>query len=57
MGWPELEWSDVERTAKRWEPWTDEHLTLDAVHDREDNVRIAAKYARTVLDASSHNDA
>lgn len=45
-GWPELEWSDVERVALRFEPWLDEHITLDAVNALEDNLAAAAAFIR-----------
>jgi predicted kinase len=56
-GWPELEWSDVERTARRWEPWTDDHLTVDALHDPRANARIAAEFVRATLDAAPDHGA
>jgi len=48
-GWPELSWEDVEGTRRRWEPWSEPHLTLDAMDDIEDNVVEAITYVRRHL--------
>jgi predicted kinase len=45
-GWPELEWSDVERVALRFEPWVDEHLTIDAMNSPDENLAAAATFIR-----------
>jgi hypothetical protein len=44
VGWPELSWADVEATRARWEPWSDEHLTLDALDEVAANVASAIRY-------------
>jgi predicted kinase len=41
VGWPELAWTDVERVAERFEPWTDVHLTVDAVEEFRRNFAAA----------------
>lgn len=43
-GWPELTWTDVEKVRARFEPWADEHLTLDSMESVAENLRRAIAY-------------
>jgi predicted kinase len=43
-GWHELTWADVERSRSMYEPWTDEHLVLDAVDPASQNLDAALAY-------------
>ncbi len=43
-GWYELAWGDVEEAAGRYEPWTVEHLVLDAMRPLDDNVAALGAY-------------
>lgn len=45
-GWPELTWSDVESVRRRWEQWTEPHLAVDAIDDRQSNLARALEYVR-----------
>lgn len=45
-GWPELQWSDVESSRGRWEEWSEVHLTLDSMDDKDVNVARALDYVR-----------
>jgi predicted kinase len=40
----EPSWSDVERRRREWSPWPEPHLTLDAAHEVEVNVKDALAY-------------
>src|SRR4051812_19788644 len=51
-GWPELDWSDVERVSARFEPWTEPHLTVDAVDDSNENARRALAFVRDALEVN-----
>jgi predicted kinase len=37
-GFPEPSWEDVLRRRDEWEPWTDDHLTVDSVRELDENV-------------------
>ena len=43
-GWHELDWSEVERVKKYYEPWRQEHLTLDMENPFEENFSKARAY-------------
>jgi predicted kinase len=43
-GWYELAWDDVQRSRKKYEPWTDERLVLDAVDPASQNLDTALAY-------------
>lgn len=43
-GWPELEWSQVERVRGYYAPWTEDRLILDAMDPFPRNLRAALKY-------------
>jgi predicted kinase len=43
-GWYELTWDDVQRSRRKYEPWTDEHLVLDAVDPASQNLDAALAY-------------
>jgi predicted kinase len=43
-GWPELEWSEVERVRGYCAPWEEDHLILDAVDPFERNLRASLDY-------------
>jgi predicted kinase len=45
-GWPELEWSEVERVRGYYAPWEEDRLILDAVDSFERNPHAALKYVR-----------
>lgn len=45
-GWCELEWEEVERVRGYYEPWQEEHLTLDMVNPLPDNIRASLVYLR-----------
>ncbi len=40
-GWPELEWSEVERVRAYYAPWNEDHLLLDAMDPFERNLQEA----------------
>ena len=43
-GWPELEWSEVERVQSYFAPWNEERLILDSVTPISENVARAVAY-------------
>ncbi|MCP5059201.1 MAG: ATP-binding protein [bacterium] len=43
-GWPELEWSEVERVQRYFAPWNEERLILDSVNPISENVASAIAY-------------
>ena len=43
-GWYELTWDDVQRSRKKYEPWTEERLVLDAVDPASQNLDAALAY-------------
>jgi predicted kinase len=43
-GWYEVSWSDVQDAKRRWVPWEDERLVLDALDSPESNRRRALTY-------------
>jgi predicted kinase len=43
-GWPELEWSEVERVRSYYAPWPEEHLILDAINPLRANIDRALRY-------------
>jgi predicted kinase len=43
-GWPELEWSEVERVRSYFAPWSEERLVLDSMAPVSDNVARAVAY-------------
>jgi predicted kinase len=43
-GWYEIQWSDVEQSRAKWEPWDDERLVLDAVDPASRNLDAALAY-------------
>ena len=43
-GWPELEWSEVERVQSYFAPWSEERLILDSVAPLSENVARAIAY-------------
>jgi hypothetical protein len=49
---PELTWNDVEATRRRWEPWSDGHVVLDAGNDIDANVAEALRDIDQRPDAS-----
>jgi predicted kinase len=46
-GWPELEWSEVERVRGHYAPWEEDRLMLDAVDPFERNLHAALNYVRS----------
>jgi len=45
-GWYELDWAEVERIRAEYEPWSDEHLTVDMVRPFDDNLAAVLAYLR-----------
>jgi predicted kinase len=45
-GWYELDWVEVERVRAEYEPWPDEHLTVDMVRPFDDNLAAVLAYLR-----------
>ena len=45
-GWPELDWSEVERVRSYFAPWNEERLVLDSVEPMSENVARALAYTR-----------
>lgn len=45
-GWYELEWEEVERVRGYYEPWQEEHLTLDMIVPLPDNIEASLAYLR-----------
>jgi len=45
-GWYEVEWSDVVNAKRRWEPWTEDRLVLDAIDPPEVNLLRALDFIR-----------
>jgi predicted kinase len=43
-GWPELQWTDVERVRGYFEPWSEDRLVLDSVDPISCNVAKAIRY-------------
>ena len=43
-GWPELDWSEVERVRGYYEPWREERLIVDSLDPVSDNVQRAIRY-------------
>jgi predicted kinase len=43
-GWPELDWSEVERVRSYYAPWDEDRLILDAVEPLSDNIEKALAY-------------
>ena len=43
-GWPELDWSEVERVRGYFEPWSEDRLILDSVEQLACNVQKAVRY-------------
>jgi predicted kinase len=43
-GWPELDWSEVERVQSYFEPWSEERLVLDSVASLSENIARAVAY-------------
>ncbi len=43
-GWPELDWSEVERVKAYYTPWDEDRLILDAVRELEENIAAAIRY-------------
>jgi predicted kinase len=43
-GWPELDWSEVERVQSYFEAWSEERLVLDSVAPLAENVSRAVAY-------------
>jgi predicted kinase len=43
-GWPELEWSEVERVQRYYAPWGEERLILDAICPLATNIDRALRY-------------
>ena len=43
-GWPELDWSEVERVQSNFTPWNEERLILDSVAPLVENVSRAIAY-------------
>lgn len=43
-GWPELEWSEVERVQRYYAPWQEERLILDASCPMTTNIDRALRY-------------
>ena len=43
-GWPELDWSEVERVRSYFVPWSEERLILDSVAPLPENVARAIAY-------------
>jgi predicted kinase len=46
-GWYEVSWEDVAEAKRRWVPWTDDRLVLDAVDPADDNLRRALDDVRS----------
>ncbi len=45
-GWPELSWEHVEGVKGRFEPWTDEHVVIDALDPVAANVERVLRHVR-----------
>jgi predicted kinase len=45
-GWYELDWAEVERIRAEYEPWSDEHLTVDMVRSFDENLTAVLAYLR-----------
>jgi predicted kinase len=43
-GWPELDWSEVERVQSYFEPWSEERLNLDSLAPMSENLARAVSY-------------
>lgn len=43
-GWPELEWSEVERVRGYYPPWMEERLVLDMAHSLSENLLKVRSY-------------
>jgi predicted kinase len=43
-GWDELKWEEVERVRSYYEPWQEEHLTLDMVDPLPDNIQASLAF-------------
>jgi len=43
-GWPELDWSEVERVQDVFAPWSEERLVLDSTEPMSENVARALAY-------------
>ena len=43
-GWHELEWAEVERVRRYYEPWEESRLIVDAVRPMEENVEAVLSY-------------
>ena len=43
-GWPELEWSEVERVRSYFIPWSEDRLVLDSMDSLDSNVSRAIAY-------------
>ncbi len=43
-GWPELSWEQVTAVQKRYDPWTQPRLTLDAINPLQQNILAAISY-------------
>jgi len=43
-GWYELSWADVEDVRARFEPWSEQHLVVDAARPAADNLAVALRY-------------
>ena len=43
-GWYELTWADVEDVRARSEPWSEEHLVVDAARPAPENLEAALRY-------------
>jgi predicted kinase len=46
-GWYEVAWEDVVDARRRWVPWTDDRLVLDAVDPPAANLRRALDHVRS----------
>lgn len=51
--WPTLEWADVERARRYFEPWSEEHVVLEALHPFSSNVARAIAYVKRPLPGST----
>ncbi len=45
-GWYELDWAEVERVRREYEPWTGERLLVDMVRPLDDNLASVLIYLR-----------
>ncbi len=45
-GWPELDWSEVERVQSYFAPWDEERLILDSTEPLSENLARAIAYVR-----------